>query len=313
MELCNPVNTECAQHFVTNWPDFCGECGQPRAIYRQSTSVAESPLSGPMDDSLLPAQQLAPSQAIRRGLLVFALIATVAAPIGIVLLTGNNSNTDVSETETESTQETVDTTQDTVAAQASIPFEYGTSACPPIDGSAEQRREFTDSHQLCIDPAKTYVATFDTTQGSFSVRLLSDRAPGTVNNFVSLARWKYFDGTKCHRVIEDFVVQCGDPTATGTGGPGYSFADELPQAGEYKIGSLAMANSGPNTNGSQFFVITGNSGASLPPSYSLFGEVVNGLDTAVKAMGALFNPDPAANGVPPAGDIVLKSVTITEG
>lgn len=251
-------------------------------------------------------------KARKRGSQVGVVVLLVVALVGFVFVTGNNSNTDVSETETESTQETVDTTQDTVAAQASIPFEYGTSACPPIDGSAEQRREFTDSHQLCIDLAKTYVATFDTTQGSFSVRLLSDRAPGTVNNFVSLARWKYFDGTKCHRVIEDFVVQCGDPTATGTGGPGYSFADELPQAGEYKIGSLAMANSGPNTNGSQFFVITGNSGASLPPSYSLFGEVVDGLDTAVKAMGALFNPDPAANGVPPAGDIVLKSVTISE-
>lgn len=251
-------------------------------------------------------------KARKRGSQVGVVVLLVVALVGFVFVTGNNSNTDVSETDTESTQETVDTTQDTVAAQASIPFEYGTSACPPIDGSAEQRREFTDSHQLCIDPAKTYVATFDTTQGSFSVRLLSDRAPGTVNNFVSLARWKYFDGTKCHRVIEDFVVQCGDPTATGTGGPGYSFADELPQAGEYKIGSLAMANSGPNTNGSQFFVITGNSGASLPPSYSLFGEVVDGLDTAVKAMGALFNPDPAANGVPPAGDIVLKSVTISE-
>lgn len=251
-------------------------------------------------------------KARKRGSQVGVVVLLVVALVGFVFVTGNNSNTDVSETETESTQETVDTTQDTVAAQASMPFEYGTSACPPIDGSAEQRREFTDSHQLCIDPTKTYVATFDTTQGSFSVRLLSDRAPGTVNNFVSLARWKYFDGTKCHRVIEDFVVQCGDPTATGTGGPGYSFADELPQAGEYKIGSLAMANSGPNTNGSQFFVITGNSGASLPPSYSLFGEVVDGLDTAVKAMGALFNPDPAANGVPPAGDIVLKSVTISE-
>ena len=251
-------------------------------------------------------------KARKRGSQVGVVVLLVVALVGFVFVTGNNSNTDVSETETESTQETVDTSQDTVAAQASIPFEYGTSACPPIDGSAEQRREFTDSHQLCIDPAKTYVATFDTTQGSFSVRLLSDRAPGTVNNFVSLARWKYFDGTKCHRVIEDFVVQCGDPTATGTGGPGYSFADELPQAGEYKVGSLAMANSGPNTNGGQFFVITGNSGASLPPSYSLFGEVVDGLDTAVKAMGALFNPDPAANGVPPAGDIVLKSVTISE-
>ena len=251
-------------------------------------------------------------KARKRGAQVGVIVLVVVALVGFVFVTGNNPDTEVVETETDSTQETVDTTQDTVASEVSGPFEYGTGECPPTDGSAEQRREFADAAQLCIDPAKTYTATFDTTQGSFTVRLFSDRAPGTVNNFVSLARWKYFDGTQCHRVIEDFVVQCGDPTANGTGGPGYSFADELPQAGEYKIGSLAMANSGPNTNGSQFFIITGDSGASLPPSYSLFGEVVEGLDTAVQAMGALFNPDPAANGVPPAAEIVLKSVTINE-
>ena len=248
------------------------------------------------------------SKVQRRGARIGVVVLVVIALVGFVFVTGNTSQEASPETTVaDSLADT--TTQETVAAG---PFAYGTSECPPVDGSAEQRREFSDSHQLCIDPAKTYVANFDTTQGTFSVRLYADRAPGTVNNFVSLARWKYFDGTKCHRVIQDFVVQCGDPTATGTGGPGYSFADELPSAGEYKIGSLAMANSGPNTNGSQFFIITGNNGASLPPQYSLFGEVTEGLDTAVKAMGALFNPDPGANGVPPAGDIILKSVTIVE-
>ena len=236
------------------------------------------------------------------------VVLVVVALVGFVFLTGNDSE-DASVSES---SESALETSETVAPVVEGPFQYGTSECPTADGSAEQRREFTDAHQLCIDPAKSYTATFDTTQGSFSVRLFADRAPGTVNNFVALARWKYFDGTKCHRVIEDFVVQCGDPTATGTGGPGYSFPDELPQLGEYKIGSLAMANSGPNTNGSQFFIITGNNGASLPPSYSLFGEVTEGLDTAVQAMAALFNPDPAANGVPPAGEIIINSVTIVE-
>ncbi len=88
------------------------------------------------------------------------------------------------------------------------------------------------------------------------------------------SRYNYFDDTECHRVIQGFVAQCGDPTATGTGGPGYEFADELPEAGTYQIGSLAMANSGPDTNGSQFFIISGDNGAALPPEYSLFGEVV---------------------------------------
>jgi len=105
-------------------------------------------------------------------------------------------------------------------------------------------------------------------------------------------------------------VQCGDPTATGSGGPGYSFADELPAKGEYKIGSIAMANSGPNTNGSQFFIITGQNGATLNPDYTLFGQVTEGLDQTVPALNAASNPDPTANGVPPAEDLIIISVAI---
>lgn len=248
----------------------------------------------------------------KRGTQIAVVALIVVALVGFVFATGNNSDdTATTETEVDTTEVLADETVDETATENAV-FEYGTTECPPTDASADQRREFADAHQLCIDPAKSYTANFDTTQGSFTVQLLPERAPGAVNNFVSLARWKYFDGTKCHRVIQDFVVQCGDPTATGTGGPGYSFADELPGAGEYTIGSLAMANSGPNTNGSQFFVITGVSGTSLPPNYTLFGQVTAGLDTAVAAMAALFNPDQAANGVPPAADIILNSVTISE-
>ena len=248
----------------------------------------------------------------KRGTQIAVVALIVVALVGFVFATGNNSDdTAITETEVDTTEVLADETVDETATENAV-FEYGTTECPPTDASADQRREFADAHQLCIDPAKSYTANFDTTQGSFTVQLLPERAPGAVNNFVSLARWKYFDGTKCHRVIQDFVVQCGDPTATGSGGPGYSFADELPSAGEYTIGSLAMANSGPNTNGSQFFIITGVSGTSLPPNYTLFGQVTAGLDTAVAAMAALFNPDPAANGVPPAADIILNSVTISE-
>ena len=99
----------------------------------------------------------------------------------------------------------------------------------------------------------------------------------TVNNFVYLARNGYYDETPCHRIIPEFVVQCGDPTGTGTGNPGYSIDDELPEAGEYVLGSLAMANSGPDTNGSQFFIIIGEQGEQLPPDYSLFGAGHRGL------------------------------------
>lgn len=191
-------------------------------------------------------------------------------------------------------------------------FAYGTGECAPADGSAEQRQSFSEAPQLCIDPTKTYTAVVVTNLGEYTIELDAARAPGTVNNFVNLARFKYYDGNKCHRAIPGFMVQCGDPTGSGSGNPGYSFADELPAAGEYAIGSVAMANSGPNTNGSQFFVITGEQGVTLPPSYSLFGTVIDGLDTTVVDMDAAGNPDPAANGVPPLQDIIIESITVTE-
>jgi cyclophilin family peptidyl-prolyl cis-trans isomerase len=108
------------------------------------------------------------------------------------------------------------------------------------------------------------------------------------------------------------MVQCGDPTATGGGGPGYTIADELPAAGSYKIGSLAMANAGANTGGSQYFLITGQNGVSLPSNYALFGQVTDGLDTTVRQLDAAGNPDPQADGVPPMQQIVIQSVTINE-
>ena len=191
-------------------------------------------------------------------------------------------------------------------------FVYGTTECPPAEGTATQTQTFSDSFALCIDPAKTYTAVVKTNMGTYSAVLDAAKAPGTVNNFVSLARNKYFDGTKCHRAIPGFMIQCGDPTATGSGGPGYKFADELPASGEYKIGSLAMANSGANTNGSQFFVITGDQGVALSPNYTLFGQVTEGLDSTVTALDSAGNPEPAANGTPPLKEIKIESITITE-
>ena len=182
--------------------------------------------------------------------------------------------------------------------------------CPPVDGSDEQRQQFDEYPPTCIDITKTSTATIETNFGPIVVELDAERAPITVNSFVTLARYRYFDGTECHRAIPGFVVQCGDPTATGTGGPGYDFSDELPEAGEYQIGSLAMANSGPDTNGSQFFIITGDQGVALPPQYSLFGDVIGGLDTTVADLDAVANPE--SNGVPPLEQIIIESVTISE-
>ncbi|MSW19663.1 MAG: peptidylprolyl isomerase [Actinobacteria bacterium] len=160
---------------------------------------------------------------------------------------------------------------------------------------------------MCIDPTKVYVATVTTNKGEFTMELDPGIAPNTVNNFVYLANYHYFDGTKCHRIIPGFVVQCGDPTGTGSGGPGYSFADELPTAGSYKLGSLAMANSGPDTNASQFFIIAGPSGAALDPIYSLFGQVTAGFDTTVKAMEA----EGTEGAGTPKSDVIIEKVVVS--
>jgi cyclophilin family peptidyl-prolyl cis-trans isomerase len=194
--------------------------------------------------------------------------------------------------------------------KASLPPIADAAECPATDGSSKQQQEFTEYPPTCIDVSKTYTAEIVTNLGAMTVELYPDKAPFAVNSFVTLARYHFFDGISCHRIIPQFVAQCGDPTGTGSGGPGYEFQDELPQAGEYQIGSLAMANSGADTNGSQFFVITGPNGAALPPTYSLFGMVTKGLDTTVPALDAVGNPD--GNGVPPLKPVTIKSITITE-
>jgi peptidylprolyl isomerase len=178
--------------------------------------------------------------------------------------------------------------------------------CPPADGSAAKTQKFDGAPPMCIDSSKRYSALMVTSKGSITFALDAEAAPKTVNSFVFLARYHYFDGIVFHRIIPGFVVQGGDPTGTGTGGPGYRFEDELPKPGRYEIGSLAMANAGPNTNGSQFFIISGPSGTQLPPNYSLFGKAVNGLDViaALEAAGS-------ASGKPTEG-VRIESVTITE-
>jgi cyclophilin family peptidyl-prolyl cis-trans isomerase len=177
---------------------------------------------------------------------------------------------------------------------------------PNPDGSSEKRQKFDAEPEMIIDPAKTYAATMVTSKGTLEIILDPLAAPATVNSFVFLARWHYFDGIVFHRIIPGFVLQGGDPTGSGAGGPGYRFNDELPKAGRYEVGSLAMANAGPNTNGSQFFVISGPDGVRLPPLYALFGKVVKGLDVV-----ATINDLGTSSGKSKE-DVVIESVTITE-
>jgi cyclophilin family peptidyl-prolyl cis-trans isomerase len=186
----------------------------------------------------------------------------------------------------------------------------GDTPCPKADGSSPRTTAFSKPPPMCIDPNKTYTATMQTSQGGpITIALDPKQAPKTVNNFVVLARYHFYDGLTFHRIVPDFVIQGGDPQGNGSGGPGYKFADELPKAGQYKLGSLAMANSGADTNGSQFFIITGQQGVQLPPMYSLFGQVTAGMDV-VNKIAALAVPN-APNGEP-SQKVTMDSVTIQE-
>jgi cyclophilin family peptidyl-prolyl cis-trans isomerase len=168
-----------------------------------------------------------------------------------------------------------------------------------------------DKHQswkqppaMDIDPEKRYAATLTTSQGDISIELFPQEAPQTVNNFVFLARQGFYDGVIFHRTISGFMVQGGDPTGTGTGGPGYRFNDE-PVKRRYTRGIVAMANSGPNTNGSQFFIMHADSG--LPPNYTIFGQVTDGLDVVDKIAEA-----PTGANDRPRNPATIDSVTIEE-
>ena len=180
------------------------------------------------------------------------------------------------------------------------------SKFPALDGSAPVVKKFGSMPPMGIDPAKRYSATLETTLGTIVIALDAAAAPLTVNNFVYLAAHHYYDGVIFHRIIKGFMCQGGDPEGSGRGGPGYKFGDELPKPGKYQIGSVAMANAGPNTNGSQFFIVSGPSGVGLPPLYSLFGQVVKGLDVVDAMQNVATRP-----GDRPVEDVVIKSVTIT--
>lgn len=158
---------------------------------------------------------------------------------------------------------------------------------------------------LTIDTSKTYTAVLDTNHGEITLDLDAGRSPLTVNNFVFLAREGFYDGVIFHRCIPGFVIQGGDPTGTGRGGPGYRFRDELDGPGSYARGTVAMANSGPNTNGSQFFITVADVG--LPHSYTIFGTVSDGMD-AVDSIVAV----PTDRADRPEQDCVIRSITIVE-
>jgi cyclophilin family peptidyl-prolyl cis-trans isomerase len=165
-------------------------------------------------------------------------------------------------------------------------------------------KKYNEQPELTIDLSSKYTATLDTNHGPITIELDPARSPQTVNNFVFLARDGYYDDVIFHRVVPGFVIQGGDPTGTGRGGPGYQFRDELEGEGNYDRGVVAMANAGPNTNGSQFFICLKR--VSLPHAYTIFGKVTDGLD-AVDSIAAL-----PTKSEKPTEDAVIRGVTIQE-
>jgi cyclophilin family peptidyl-prolyl cis-trans isomerase len=168
-------------------------------------------------------------------------------------------------------------------------------------------KQWSTQPDLIIDAAKQYRATIRTSLGDITVELFADRSPTTVNNFVFLAAEGFYDGVIFHRVINGFMIQGGDPTGTGTGGPGYRFRDELDAAKEfgYAPGILAMANAGPNTNGSQFFLMHRDN--PLPPAYAVFGRTVEGLEV-INSIATT----PTGPGDRPLTEVIIHGVDVVE-
>ena len=189
-----------------------------------------------------------------------------------------------------------------------------------VDGKCVYIKSGTASRPVSAPPATpdakaTYVATVKTNRGTIVIDLLNSKAPCTVNSFVSLANQKFFNNTPCPRLSNTSgfsFLQCGDPTGTGSGGPGYQFASENLTGAKYPAGTLAMANSGtPDSNGSQFFLVFGNT--SLPPSYTPFGRVVSGLNVLQNVGKRGFGPPLSqAGGGAPKEKVQIDSVTITK-
>ncbi len=171
--------------------------------------------------------------------------------------------------------------------------------------------QWSSPPSMSIDQGKEYQATIKTNLGDIVVQLFPEDAPLAVNNFVFLAREGFYNGVKFHRVVKDFVIQSGDPTGTGSGGPGYKFADEAVTR-DYVAGTLAMANSGANTNGSQFFITLADFSGQLPKDYTIFGIVTSGFDV-VQSIGDVPVTENAI-GEPslPTVDVHIDSITIKE-
>ena len=272
-------------------------------------------------------------KSTRNALLVVGLVAGVVVLLALLNSGGDDDDDggDVASGDTttsapgDATTTTADGATTTTGAGATTTTAAGAGG--EIDNSkvscnetkpaeAPTDKQYDKAGDAKLDPAKKYTATMETSCGNIVIELDPKASPKSVNSFVFLAREGFYDGTKFHRVVDDFVIQGGDPTATGSGGPGYTTAEEPPADGKYQLGDLAGAKtSAPNSTGSQFFVVTGDPGPlDQAGTYTYYGKVVKGLEVAKKLES--FHPvtdDPQLAGQgKPTRDLYLFKVTITE-
>lgn len=180
--------------------------------------------------------------------------------------------------------------------------------------STQTTAKYSSPPAMSISPDKQYTAVVKTSQGNFKIKLFNKEAPVTVNNFVFLSRDGFYKGVTFHRIIKEFMVQTGDPLGTGAGGPGYKFADELNSKMAYSQGIVAMANSGPNTNGSQFFICTGDQARNLDqaPNYTIFGQVIEGMDVIQKIAATPVEADARGELSKPKEKVTINEIVIEE-
>ena len=230
--------------------------------------------------------------------------AALLATAGLIALTacGSGSSSSGSTGATTATGSPTGSSSTSAAAPA-VPA--GT-CIHTVPATAAKPKTYAAAPAMTINPTKTYTATLHTSCGTIVMNLLPKQAPVTVNNFVFLAGQGFYNGLTFHRVIPGFVIQGGDPKGDGTGGPGYQFKDELPKT-TYTLGDVAMANAGPNTNGSQFFIVQGSQAVSLPHQYSRFGHVTTGQNV----VNLIANVPADATTGKPNQPVWIYSATIT--
>lgn len=192
------------------------------------------------------------------------------------------------------------------------PANTAPAATAPASPAASPKKSWPQPPAMQINPDKSYTAEVKTTKGSFTIELFAKDAPKAVNNFVFLSKEKFYDGIVFHRIIETFMIQTGDPNGNGTGGPGYKFEHE-PTEYTFDKGIVAMANSGLDTNGSQFFIVTGNASHLNNKPYTVFGKIKDGMDTVTEIAKTPVKVNPL-NGSKetPTEKVAIESITIVE-